>query len=343
MEQDNDSITQKVKNMYKKYPYPSPSVDVSETNELLNLLRIFELESNLKLEEFNILDAGCGSGHRITNVAEFFKKCNFLGIDISEKSIEIANELKGKKKLQNIQFQNHNIMKGVETLGRFDVVLCMGVLHHLSNPNKGLQMLVNTLNDDGMIFLYLYGKLGGHKRMLNKELVSILLGNQKQDLELGIELVRDLELNKFEYGWNLNFKNEKEENSLIVDSLLHANEVLYDCIDIENLFKQSGLYGYAIFGISSGTKGLIFDSGTNAQKKLSIPQTNITQIFKSKLSQSKYESLNLNEKYRILDLLYEPNGYTIIGFTKNAYKKLTNERLGRNFMKCNNVHNYQRL
>jgi len=86
---------------------------------------------------------------------------------------------------------------------------------------------------------------------------------------------------------------------------------------------------------------LIFDSGTNVQKKLSIPQTNITQIFKSKLSQSKYESLNLNEKYRILDLLYEPNGYTIIGFTKNAYKKLTNERLGRNFMKCNNVHNYQ--
>lgn len=92
MEQDNDSITQKVKNMYKKYPYPSPSGDVSQTNELLNLLRIFELESNLKLEEFNILDAGCGSGHRITNVAEFFKKCNFLGIDISEKSIEIVNE-----------------------------------------------------------------------------------------------------------------------------------------------------------------------------------------------------------------------------------------------------------
>ena len=37
----DDSITQKVKNMYKKYPYPSPSTDVSQTNELLNLLRIF--------------------------------------------------------------------------------------------------------------------------------------------------------------------------------------------------------------------------------------------------------------------------------------------------------------
>lgn len=332
MVQDNDNITQKVRNMYKKYPYPSPSIDLAQTNELLNLLRIFELESNQKLEEKNILDAGCGSGHRITNVAEFFKRCNFLGIDISEKSLEIANRLKMLKKLQNIQFRNHNIMDGVEALGKFDVVLCMGVLHHLSNPNKGLQMLTKTLNDDGMIFLYLYGKLGGHKRILNKELVSILLGNEKQNYEMGIRLVRDLELNKFEYGWNLDFKNKEEEDSLIVDSLLHANEILYDCADIENLFKQSNLYGYAIFGITSGVNGLLFDSNVKSQKKLSMPQTNISQILRSDFSLSRYESLSLKEKYRILDILYEPNGYTIIGCTKKAYEKLHNDRIRTNFV-----------
>ena len=56
----------------------------------------------------------------------------------------------------------------------------MGVLHHLSDPNKGLQILSKMLNKDGMIFLYLYGKLGGHKRMLNKELISIILEKIKQ-------------------------------------------------------------------------------------------------------------------------------------------------------------------
>ena len=335
-----DSITQKVKNMYKKYPYPSPSIDASQTNELLNLFRIFELESNMKLEKLDILDAGCGSGHRITNVAEFFKNCDFLGVDISEKSLEIANGLKDTKKLHNIRFQNHDIMNGVETLGKFDLVLCMGVLHHLSNPDKGLQMLADTLNDTGMIFLYLYGKLGGHKRMLNKELISIFLGNKQHDYDLGIKLVRDLKLNKFEYGWNLHFKNEKEEDSLIVDSLLHANEVLYDCKDIHKLFEKSTLYGYAIFGITTGTKGLLFDSDVNVQKKLLMPQRGLkffffifSQILQSKLSQSLYDSLSLNEKYRILDLLYEPNGYTIVGFTKNAYESLTNNRLQRNFIK----------
>ena len=332
---NDDSITQNVENMYKKYPYPSPSTEVSQTNELLNLLRIFELESKIKLEEKTFLDAGSGSGHRITNVANFFKTCSFLGIDISETSLKIANELKNLKKIDNIEFLKHNIMNGVENLGKFHVVLCMGVLHHLSNPKKGLQLLTKTLENDGIIFLYLYGKLGGHKRMLSKELVSILMNKEKSNYELGIKLVRDLGLNKFDYGWNLNFKNMDEEDALIVDSLLHTNEFLYESQDIDNLFQQSNLYGYSIFGISKGTSGLLFDTSVNDGTKLSIPQTNMSQIFNSKFSLSQYESLNLKEKYRVLDLIYEPNGYTIIGFTKESYEKLTNERIKRNFIKIN--------
>ena len=329
----NDSITQKVKNMYKKYPYPSPSTDVSQTNELLNLLRIFELESKIKLENKFIFDAGSGSGHRITNVAQYFTKSSFLGIDISDKSLLIANKLKKLKKLQNIKFQKHNIMNGVKTLGKFDLVLCMGVLHHLSNPDKGLQMLTKTMKNDGVIFLYLYGKLGGHKRMLNKEIISILLDKKKSNYDLGIKLVRDLDLNKFDYGWNLNFKNKKEEDALIVDSLLHANEFLYDCKDIDDLFKKSKLYGYAIFGITAGTEGYLFDASITTDKKLSIPQTNISEKLKSKQSLSCYKLLNLKDKIRIMDLLYEPNGYTIIGFTKSAFENLSNDRLKRNFIK----------
>jgi len=319
--------------MYKKYPYPSPSTDVSQTNELLNLLRIFELESKIKLENKSIFDAGSGSGHRITNVAQYFTKSSFLGIDISDKSLLIANKLKKLKKLQNIKFQKHNIMNGVKTLGKFDLVLCMGVLHHLSNPDKGLQMLTKTMKNDGVIFLYLYGKLGGHKRMLNKEIISILLDKKKSNYNLGIKLVRDLDLNKFDYGWNLNFKNKKEEDALIVDSLLHANEFLYDCKDIDDLFKKSKLYGYAIFGITAGTEGYLFDASITTDKKLSIPQTNISEKLKSKQSLSCYKLLNLKDKIRIMDLLYEPNGYTIIGFTKSAFENLSNDRLKRNFIK----------
>jgi SAM-dependent methyltransferase len=224
-------------------------------------------------------------------------------------------------------------MTGVENLGKFEIVLCMGVLHHLSNPTKGLQMLSKTLEDDGIIFLYLYGKLGGHKRMINKETLSLLLGNEKSNYDLGIKLVRELKLNKFDYGWNLNFKNKEEEDALIVDSLLHANEFLYDCKEIDELFSESNLYGYSIFGITTGTEGLLFDSSITTDKKLSIPQTDISKKLKSKFVLPFYEALNLKDKLRIIDLVYEPNGYTIIGFTKTAFEKLSNERIKRNFVK----------
>ena len=209
----------------------------------------------------------------------------------------------------------------------------MGVLHHLSDPNKGLQILSKMLNKDGMIFLYLYGKLGGHKRMLNKELISIILGKDKTDYETGIKLVRDIGLNKFDYGWNLKCQNIEEENSLIVDSLLHINETLYDSITIHDLFKKSGLFGYVIFGISVDTNGLLFDIGSKNNEKLPIPQTNISKKLNSKSVLKKYELKSIREKYRILELLYEPNGYTIIGFTKEGYEKLSNERIKRNFIK----------
>ena len=333
MSKSEDKITKKVKEMYLKYPYPSPSREISQTNELLNLLKIFEIENKKKIENMKILDAGSGSGHRIINVAKYFKKCEFIGADISNYSLEIANELRERNKIENIHFVQKNILTNISKLGKFDLILCMGVLHHLSNPKKGLQILSKMINSDGIIFLYVYGKLGGHKRMLNKELISSLLGEQKTDYELGIKLVRGIGFNKFDYGWNLKCGNIEEENSLIVDSLMHINEELYDSSDIDNLFKKSGLYGYAIYGISVGEKGLLLDIATETTQKLLIPQTNIAKKLNSKLALEKYESKNVKEKYRILELLYEPNGYTIVGFTRKGYEKITNDRIKRNFIK----------
>ncbi len=94
MAENFDKITKKVAKMYKEYPYPSPSTQINQTNELLNLLRIYELESKIELKNKNFLDAGSGSGHRITNVSKHYKKCYFLVIDISDTSLKIENTLK---------------------------------------------------------------------------------------------------------------------------------------------------------------------------------------------------------------------------------------------------------
>ena len=80
---------------------------------------------------------------------------------------------------------------------------------------------------------------------------------------------------------------------------------------------------------------------TNAQDKVVLKQTfikvkpgnNYAEDLKTKFSKKYYESLNLKDQHRVLELLYEPNGYTIIGFTKKAFENLTNKRLKENFIK----------
>lgn len=82
-----------------------------------------------------------------------------------------------------------------------------------------------------------------------------------------------------------------------------------------------------------GVDGLLVDVGSETAKKILIPQTNISKKLNSKLALEKYELKDTREKYRILELLYEPNGYTVLGFTKEGYEKLSNDRIKRNFVK----------
>ena len=44
--------------------------------------------------------------------------------------------------------------------GHFDLIICVGVLHHLENPSDGLNKLNSVLKNDGFIFIMVYGKYG---------------------------------------------------------------------------------------------------------------------------------------------------------------------------------------
>ena len=210
----------------------------------------------------------------------------------------------------------------------------MGVLHHLSNPDKGLKNILSVLKKNGILFLYLYGKLGAHQRMRKKKIISLLLKN-KTNYEKGIKLVKEMRFDTFEYGWDIDYKNELEKNSVIVDAYLHTNEKLYDFDDIDTLMQNSGLFGYAIFGITTKTQGLLFTTKINSKGKLKIPYSDINKFLSSKRALKYFNSLDIKNKCKIIELFYEPNGYTVIGLTKKMYDSMgANNRIRQNFVKC---------
>jgi SAM-dependent methyltransferase len=317
-----DDITREVSEMYAKFPYPSPRAAGRKLKELANLLRIFCTETRYSLNGKSVLDAGTGTRHRLFEAAPAFKDTRFTAVDISETPLKIARQTAVHNGVQNVEFYRANLMESDRTFGTFDVILSMGVIHHLSDPASGLRNLVRNLADDGILFLYIYGKHGGRERMRRKRIVSLLLNGNRQDFEKGISLVKELGFDSFEYGWNLNFDDEESRNVLIVDAYLNVNETQFDVDGIFDLMRSSGLHGFMLYGLSLDKIGCLFDTRLTKKAGMPLPATNLTAHLRTSAATECYERLSLADKYRLVDLIFQPNGYTLIGFKAEAERHL---------------------
>lgn len=330
------NLENEVEDMYNRYPYPCPNSIPQNRSELLNLVKIMTMEGVCSFENRKVLDAGTGTGHRLIELVKNFSNNNFTAIDFSQTSLETAKQVAKSAKCDEISFEKANILKDINNLGCFDTIFCMGVLHHLVDPDLGLKNLSSILSENGLIFAYVYGKYGSAERIKQKNIIKSLLGKDSRNFRKGIELVKELDVKNASYGWNIKAESKEEEEVLIVDSLLNVNEKAYDFEELDGLMNQSGLYGYSIFGVTVKDSGLLFESREEVENPMMLPQTNLNKIQKSELAMDSYRNLDIKGKCKLLELLYEPNGYTVVGFTKSAFENLKEgSRLKENFIRCN--------
>jgi tRNA (mo5U34)-methyltransferase len=83
----------------------------------------------------NAIDAGCGVGFFSQTLAEC--GLNACGFDARAENVQEA-----RRRLPEIPFEQGNIEDGtIRQLGRFDLVLCFGLLYHLENPLRAIRNL----------------------------------------------------------------------------------------------------------------------------------------------------------------------------------------------------------
>lgn len=91
------------------------------------------LEQNKNLFGKNILDVGCDNGIMSCFLATLLPDSKITSIDLNKCSIEIANELKEKLNLNNIEFQVSDLSN--ITNQKYDTVLEMAILHENINTS----------------------------------------------------------------------------------------------------------------------------------------------------------------------------------------------------------------
>jgi tetratricopeptide (TPR) repeat protein/protein-L-isoaspartate O-methyltransferase len=105
-----------------------------------------------------ILIAGGGTGRHPIAVARAFTNASVLAIDLSTASLAYAVRKADELGLRNIEFAQADILTLGQLNETFDIIECAGVLHHLKDPEKGLDALLGRLRDGGLIRIGLYSE-----------------------------------------------------------------------------------------------------------------------------------------------------------------------------------------
>ncbi len=101
------------------------------------LQRILQVVSDLSRKPFKdmrVLDLACLEG--LYGIEFALQGASVLAIEGREQNIEKSRFTKRALKLDNIEFVQGNVVElSPEKHGRFDVVLCLGILYHLDDPD----------------------------------------------------------------------------------------------------------------------------------------------------------------------------------------------------------------
>jgi len=162
---DPVSITDEVREFYQRHPYPPPVENLDRYRERWNDTQRRRADFHLfepgkpYYDDRTILVAGCGTS-QAAKYAVRWPNAKITGIDISRTSIEQTERLKREFKLDNLEVLELPVERATELDCRFDHVVSTGVLHHLPNPDKGLQALRDVLDPEGSLHLMVYAPYG---------------------------------------------------------------------------------------------------------------------------------------------------------------------------------------
>lgn len=198
---DNKAIElrEKIRQQFDTGPYPRIPLETSPKEDakylyIHTLVNSYYLRNQKVIETKGklILDAGCGSGYKSLVLAEANPGAKIVGVDISEKSVELARQRLQYHGFDNTEFHVISI-EDLPQLGlEFDYINCDDVLYLLPDPAAGLQAMKSVLKPDGIIRANLHSSLQRTQFFRAQEVFKLMGLMDENPEEIEIKLVREI-------------------------------------------------------------------------------------------------------------------------------------------------------
>ena len=247
----DQTVSAAVAKLYNTYPFPpEPLLDEPPPgyNWRWNWLAAYNFCTGQKpqKEDIRILDAGCGTGVSTEYLVHLNPEAQVVGIDLSTGALEVAKERCKRSGANRVEFHHLSLYDLEQLPGEFDLINCVGVLHHLSDPIRGIQALAKKLAPGGLMHIFVYGELGRWEIQLMQKAIALLQGDKRGDYPDGVQVGRQLfsslpENNKLVKYEKQRWAMENQRDECFADMYVHPQEIDYNIETLFELIDASGL------------------------------------------------------------------------------------------------------
>jgi len=182
---------------------------------------------------WRILDAGCGTGVSTDYLCHLNPGSSVLAVDISAGALEVARERTRRsgaaKAVRELRIEQRSLLD-LAGEGPFDYINSVGVLHHLREPEAGLQSLAGLLRPGGLLHLFLYADGGRWEiHRTQRALARLAAGSGAEGLRLGRQLLAELpEGNRLRQHHERRWIVDTAADANFADMYLHPQETSYN-------------------------------------------------------------------------------------------------------------------
>ncbi|MBD2446808.1 class I SAM-dependent methyltransferase [Nostoc sp. FACHB-152] len=255
---DSQSVSAAVAKLYNTYPFPpEPLLDEPPPgyNWRWNWLAAYNFCTGQKpqKQDIRILDAGCGTGVGTEYLVHLNPQASVVGIDLSAGALAVAKERCQRSGANRVEFHNLSIYDVEQLPGEFDLINCVGVLHHLPDPIRGIQALAKKLAPGGLMHIFVYGELGRWEIQLMQKAIALLQNEKRGDYRDGVQVGRQIfsslpENNRLVKYEKQRWAMENQRDECFADMYVHPQEIDYN---VETLFELIDASGLEFIGFSN--------------------------------------------------------------------------------------------
>ena len=249
---DSDAVSRAVAQLYDTYPFPPEPISDQPPPGYnwrwsWTAAHSFCTGQAPAPRPIRILDAGCGSGVGTEYLLHLNPQATVTGIDLSAGTLAVAQERCQRSGVADrVTFQQLSLFDVAQLPGEFDLINCVGVLHHTADPVSGLQALAQKLAPGGLMHIFVYGELGRWEIRLMQEAIALLQGDRRGDYTDGVAVGRQLfaalpDQNRLKQREQARWSLENQKDECFADMYVHPQEIDYSIPTLQNFINASGL------------------------------------------------------------------------------------------------------